>query len=262
MTIISIGGILSLGAGSSLPVAPADPSHLTMWYRADVLRFSNSPPTTPSVVDGDRVSVWEDIQSSGHNATALGTRRPTLRTAISGFNGKPVIDFDQSVNQFFTLDTVYVAALTEGEQFIVLKQKNDPPSAFGTSGAVVAMSNGGGDSYLPNTSGNLTDGFGSTSNHSIGAGGGGWAAAARLYNSYSKTNDWQAFVDGTSVFSTATNTVAFSAALFWGPYLGADHNTGFGFHGYIAEYLFYDHKLTAPDRALVTAYLKLRYGIP
>jgi FG-GAP-like repeat len=79
-----------------------------------------------------------------------------------------------------------------------------------------------------------------------------------LFNVYSATNDWQAAFNGTTAYSTTTNTVNFSSNP-GGNHIGASY--AFPYYGDISEVVLYNRKLTLAERQRVNTYLGIKYGL-
>lgn len=210
---------------------------LVEWLKADAIT---------GLADNDPISTW--TASVGNNGTQTGTARPTYQT--NELNGLPIVRFDGS-NDYFNIGNF--SALTAGEVFIAVKIDTDPPGAGGQAG-LWDLGNGTATAY-PFTDGLLYESFGATVRKD------GIALASvsswRVYNVYSAANDWQAFLDGASIHSTATNTVGFPSTCL----LGGDTGTGFYLDGDVAEFILYSRKLTAPERASVLSYLETKWAI-
>lgn len=78
----------------------------------------------------------------------------------------------------------------------------------------------------------------------------GW----HVLNEISTGSEWTSIIDGIQQFTTGTNTVGFSGTQIIGSAVG-----GTGLDGDLAEVIMYDHKLTADERAAVTAYLTSKH---
>ena len=108
--------------------------------------------------------------------------------------------------------------------------------------------------FYPFTDGVIYDTFGSTVRKTVGNPTPS-LASWRIYSVYSAAGDWQSYLDSTSLFSTGTNTVSFSAT----PSFGS--NGGELWTGDVAAVVFYDHKLSGTVRGNVWTYLQNKYGL-
>lgn len=218
---------------------PSSLSGLVEWLKADAIT---------GLADNDPISTW--TASAGNNATAAGTARPTYQTNEQ--NGLPIVRFD-GVNDAMAFGNF--SALTAGEVFIVIKIDNDPTTGSGArSGLWTIGTDGALITLYPYDDGVIYDGFGSTARKTVGNPTPS-LASWRVYNVFSAANDWGANLDGSSLFTTATNTVGFSASCV----LGAQ-SVAF-LDGDVAEFIMYNRKLTAPERASVLSYLETKWAI-
>jgi hypothetical protein len=228
--------------GATTPFTPDRASGLYRWFKADAII---------GLSDGDPVSTWEDSGSGNRDGTAAGSARPTYKTGI--LNGLPIVRFDGLTNVLTLGDD---SALTAAEVFIVIKTDADPPAdgaqsgiwEFGTTGALA--------SHYTWTDGNIYEGFGTDTRKTVGNPTPA-LTSWRTYSVYSAANDWQAFLDGLSIFSTGTNTVAFSTATT----LGAGVAVAYRTDGDIAEFIMYDRKLSAAVRTKVWTYINDKYAL-
>lgn len=194
--------------------------------------------------DGDPVATWEDSSSNNNDATqGSAGNRPTYQT--NEINGLPVVRFDGS-NDFLNL--VDLSALTSAEIFFVLKVTN-------TSGGHL-LGTAGSNHYPFSGDSNLYESFG-TNARKDGIAPGVTVSNFHRYSIYSAAGDYAMFHNGSSIFSTASNTVAFSAA----PKIGDNGSLNF-IAGDIAEIILYDHKLSSGDRTAVQEYLAGKYFSP
>lgn len=275
MSPVLINPFLGGGGGGGGPAAPADGSHLLVWLRGDSNMYSDAG-TTLVTANGSTVFQWNDLSGNGNHAvhnTGLFALdgSPTLETA--GLNSQNVVRFTAASKQTLTLPNIFVA-LTSGEAFIVVKKVADPANTpdnvtafwdFGADGG-----GGGLNSHVTYSDGNIYEVFGSTARKSCGNPTPSFASTYRVYSVYSAPGDWQNFIDGSSFFSTGTNTVQFPGNGA-GPSgsstrcnLGSGHSSpsvNFYADMRVAEFLFYNHKLSGPDRSTVTTYLGARYGL-
>jgi hypothetical protein len=146
------------------------------------------------------------------------------------------------------------AVMSSGEAFFVAKVDNDPG---GTSGPLHwGWGSDTAGSHWPFAGDNqIYDTFGTTSRKTVGDPTPA-LTTMRVYNVRSATNAWSAHLDGTQIFSTATNTTG------WGT---GTHNIGFNptaqrLKGYIAEIILYSSVLSSGDRSIIHAYLNSKYG--
>ncbi len=221
--------------GSSGPGGVGDATINYFWLRADSLSFT----------DGQTVSTWNDVSGNGNNVNASAT--PTYVSA-SNFNNRPAVSFADGDR--FNLGNL--SAFGEGEVFVVVEADADP----GTNGDNAEIWDMGETSraLYPNTNGNLYEDFGTNTrkdNIAVDP-----LNTPRLYNVRSGPSDYEINLDGTSIFSTTTNTVSFENAAV----LGREGNGG-GFDGDMAEFIFYSQRLNSAQRIIVNNYLAAKYNL-
>lgn len=227
------------GGGSS------DPSGITgllAWWKADALSAANN----------DALATWPDSSSNGLDITQSNTsNKPVFKT--NQINGKPAIRFDG--NNFFTRSGGLFDTATGAEIFAVFKTDYDPPPYWEWSGA---WSFGGQyDSMnLPSDNGVIYDIFCTNSRKTVGNPTPS-LTSWRLYNAASKDGEWTARLDGTQLFTTATNT-------FWqlgNVYVGRSTSYMITMVGSIAEIVLFSKVLSGADRASVNSYISGKYGL-
>jgi hypothetical protein len=218
-------------------ISPDDISGLWSWLKADAIG---------GLSDGDPITTWQDSSAANHDATASGGNRPVYKTNI--LNSLPVARLTRASSQFFALPDM--SALTEGEIFIVVKANAESPSnslwLIGSDSAEML--------YPFSGDSKIYDQFGTTARKTVDDPTPA-LTSFRIYSVYSASGDWQAYLDGVSLFSTGTNTVGFNASplLGWG---GTDF-----LDGDIAEVIIYDHKITGTERTNIVTYLQTKYGL-
>lgn len=204
--------------------------------------------------NGQSIPQLLDFSGGARHTTGRGGAGTLPTWESAGFGvGKPAIRF--AGNSWFSLPSV--SALTEGEQFVVIKVDSDPAASAALSISWRFGPNP--TSCYPYTDGHIYDEFGNTVQRDCGNPG-PVLTTARLYNSISTPTEWTANLDTTQIFTTATNTVAWNAT----PLLGGEVTGGFihlGIAGYIAEYRLYPTKRTSPQRAFIEAELKVKHGL-
>lgn len=202
------------------------------------------------------LETWSDSSGLGNHATqTTPANRPQVVTGV--MNGQPVARFN-GTSSCLNLPS-FMTGATAGDIFVIVRNSwtSQPADAclfsyFGSSG----------HTYYPLVSGQIRDGFGSTSNYNVSVGSAN-LAQTHVYNVSAAANSWTAQLDGSVLHSSTTNTVNFSPA-FYSPIIGADRNGNFNalaewFKGDVAEIIVYDRILTAIERETVNFYLNQRY---
>jgi hypothetical protein len=238
-----VSSLTLTGAGPELATVftPSSIGGLTAWLKADA--------GTSTTTDGVGIATWSDQSGSANDATqATGAAQPLYKTAIQ--NGLPIVRFDKVQSRFFGMPTL--AALTAGTVFIVVATATDPGSGDNTGLWKLGTS---GDMFFPFTDGIVYDDCGSTVRKTT-VNPTPALTAFHVYEVSSAAGAWTNWLDGAQLFTTATNTVAFSAT----PTLGK--TAAQFFSGDIGELLIYNSALSAGNRQSVEAYLKAKWGTP
>jgi hypothetical protein len=231
--------------------SPADLAGLTLWLDANDLTtlWQDSAKTTPVAADGDVVGAWEDKSGNANDGSqATAGLKPLYKTNIQ--NGKAIIRFD-GVDDLLSLPGL--AGLTAAEFFFVLKKAADPASSAGAGGAWhfgVAVS-----SHVPWTDGVVYESAGTDTRKTVG----NLATDLdqwNLYNVVSRSGEFTVRLNGSPVFTTATNPVELPAA----PLLGISFSAHY-LEADLAEVLLYDFVLSPAERGSVEAYLVNKWGL-
>lgn len=238
------GAWSAVGSFSTIADAfdPSDLSGLTMWLKADAIT---------GLSNGDSITTWQDSSTANNDAAQVGGFGvPTYQTNV--VNTLPVARFSGST-QFLGLPDL--SALTEIEVFVVVKLVDDPALGSGETG-LWHLGTDAQATHFTWVDGTLYDAMGSTVRKDLGNPATSFSAAFRVYSVYSAAGDWQAYIDGVSIFSTATNTVGVQASAFLGRNAAGGH-----LKGDIAEFIVYNRKLTGTERDDVVDYLTTKYGL-
>lgn len=206
---------------------------MRLWLRADA-----------GVTQGEgRMPAWYDQSSHGLQGVQLATAQEPAMVA-NVVNGRPVVRFDATNNQYFSLSN-FMSGATEGELFAVLK-----------SGASAGLwrfgPNNNATYYSP---GGIYEDFGSSTIRNTGVP----TTAVNQFTVYqiaAGTNSWTSRLNGNLHYTSGSNTVGtFSSS----PLLG--FNTVGYFSGDIAEIIVYDQMLNPFTRGRVLAYLASKYSL-
>jgi len=143
-----------------------------------------------------------------------------------------------------------------------VKVDNDPPGAVAQAGHPIQMTGDGSSriSHYPFTDSNVYEGFGTTARKATGNPTASLSSAFRCYNVRSAAGAYSTHVDGTTHFSTATNTVGFGG---FGRFIGhANGSTDARwFDGDLALVAICPEVLDSTDRDTMRAYITAEYGI-
>lgn len=224
---------------------PANLPGLWLWLKASTLGLN----------DGDSVTTWTKAGGTGSSPTqGTAGSRPTYQT--NEVNGQPVIRFD-GTDDFFTMGNM--SAFTAGTAFIVMRLVQATPDPA-NAGLWDIGSDVGNPTICPFVGdGKIYDQFGTTSRKTTADPTPSFQDW-NIYSVYSAANDWANAFNGTELFSTATNTVGFSAS----PTLGKSGGHGAGdfyLQGDTPEVIICSGKLSAPDIATTIAYLQTEYAL-
>jgi hypothetical protein len=235
--------------------APALPTaNLSMHLRADLGTWQDTAGTTTAATsNGDPVGRWADQSGNGRhlNDNSNTSYRPALQNSV--INGHPVIRFNGSSHGLYNAN---LSVLTAAEVFIIVKVDTDPPGSGGATG-FWDFGNAGSDTHFPWTDGVIYDHFGTNARKSTVDPTPSLSASFRLYNVVSTSSEWTSFLDGTQLYTTGTNGVAFRTDCS----LGSNRSRTYFLDGDIAELVIYSAKLSAGDKADAEAYFADRYGL-
>lgn len=229
--------------------APATPITYGLWAWYDM-----SSASYVTIVGGG-ITVATDRTGAGRHATQPGAAglRPTWPGV--GINGRSAAEHAGASMQRLGLPSA--AALTQGEGFIVVQLQEDPPLAVGNTG-LWAFGGSLNNSHVPFIDGTIYEEFGTnarktTVNPALSL------TTPRTYNVWSAPSDFAMNLDGTTIYSTTTNTASFYAT----PFIGMSDKAGGNvyFNGRWGEFLLYSRKLNDNERDHNNRYLKAKWGL-
>lgn len=193
---------------------------------------------TLGLTDGASVSTWTAIL--GSNMTSGGAD-PIFKTGI--INGKPVVRFSSSVLNFPDM-----SALTALSAFVVFADNGN----YGLWNTASGADDNGQYYDLGST---IFDAMGSTVRKSFATG--GTAATPHLFEIIAGGANWDAYRNGSSLFSTGSNT--FHAPSTSGM-LGVN-SAGFHINADIAAVLIYSNTLNSTNRGNVETHFISKYAL-
>ena len=189
---------------------------------------------------GSTFETWDDVSGNANHFSKVDGSFPLFSGGICTFN---------AVSNHRVQGPSF-AALTEGEIFWRVKVNNDPPAGANQSGISSLGTDVAARNHYPlNGSGVVYHGFGSDTRKTCGDPATDLATWHTL-NIHSASNDWALKIDGSVLFSTATNTVAFTAT----PKIGISDNT-YDFDGQVKAICMFNAKLSPGDRASMESYM-------
>lgn len=205
----------------------------------------------------DNMDECTDSSGNGNHGTQSSSSNQP-RFEINQINGLPAIRFpsdpigSNTTPFYFDLPDLS-AELTEAEVFVVLKNFSDPPNEPGTGlwkfdGSAVPT-------VVPYSNGTIYDGFCSTARKST-ADPSPDMAVWNIYNVTSKSGSWTNRINGTELFTTASNTFDYPADAKLGWYNGIYY-----FSGWIGRFVFFNRELTGDERADFLARLQSKYNL-
>jgi hypothetical protein len=245
--------LLGAGTGATPSNVPATIADLQLWLKADAI---------PGLSDSDPIATWPDESGNARDVTQIGapTQRPLYKTS-GGVGGLPYALFD-GVDDVMDVPN-FMTAFTAGEVFVVAQMTTYPP--VGSNGHAHPI-NGWSSSGLGKrcfyydidgacTDATIVDSFGSTTRRctvippsSL--------ALGHLYEARSGAGEWTSTLNGTQLFTTATNTAGWGTS----PNLGfTDTLKRFG--GKLHEVIFYSRILNTTERQTVRTYIASKYGL-
>lgn len=173
---------------------PFDTSLLWDWWE----------PSRELYADNDTMPVLHGLLHGQHWTQVTSSYYPTFKTAIinSLAVSRHVLGATPKAWTGPSMKTLKAAHL-----FIIVKINNDPP-ASATKTGLVTLGSSGSNSHYPFTDGSIYDDSFSTTRQTVGNPTPA-LTSWRLYEIISTTTEWTALLDGTQLFTTATNTPSF-----------------------------------------------------
>jgi hypothetical protein len=214
--------------------------------------WQNSAGTIPATTTNDLIGRWTDKTGNGYNHIQTDSlKKPFLITSYQ--NSNSVISFDGTD---YLDGALGLTSLTEASAFIVVKVVTDPPVAGSRTGLWKYGSDPA-TTHFPYTDGIIYDGFGSTARKTTA----NPATTLAQWNQYevlSVSGEWTSWLNGTQLYTTATNTVGWTAS----PILGSSDGTSIYLEGQIGEVLVYNSALSSYNRNRVEDYLRSKWNLP
>ncbi len=250
----AVAAVLSGGTGSvSLAATVEAQSAVTAAFETEGFADSEFHFAARFMALSNDESVVQLSDESGndrHGTQSTTGARAVFKSNIA--NGQPALLF--SAGQWYDLPN-FMTSFTEGELFIVIKAAADPPATSAKSG-LLEMGNDLNASHYPFTDGTIYSDFGTGTRKNCGNPTPSLANVT-LINIVSKAGEWTMRINGAAFYTTASNTVAWSAT----PAIGRE-TSGFSdvyFDGYIFEGAFFSTERTSGERADIVAELAAIY---
>lgn len=230
-------------------MAPWTPANLAVaplfWLQADTLAEAN----------GETPASWPDSSGRGNHATTRGA--PTVLAA--GLNGLKVLDCPGPTTGggvAYAWNFLTTSNAPSGAAFVLYKHDGVNEATV----PVLSRFNGHNDvDLMPFTDGNIYAGFGSTTRRGPNNSGALSDTDWHLLNMLSATDNWKVVVDGVSIMTDNTNTVAWKAD-------GFEINIGYSnggnnLNGKIAEVIFLGYTPTTEEEERIQGYLAWKWGL-
>lgn len=204
-------------------------------------------------LSGSNVSQWRDPITGKTASQGVDANRLVYQSS-GGPSDKPYLSCgDGTVVRFVSFGNVF-SALTSAEIFIVRRAGSDPSTGGTNRGGIWNFGSSGSTSHHPFTDSVIYDDFASTVRKTVGD-----PTPAltnwHIYNAISASGEWTANLNGLQIFTTATNTVGWSAV----PTIGC--SGGIANDGGITAVIMFGGKLSTDDRARTNRWLNLNFGL-
>lgn len=233
--------VTTAGAGSRDWVPTDLGAKLRLWTRPEGL--------TETVADA-QINAWADESGNAVAVTGIGTFKPRLQlAAINGFKATNYLGTEQNA---FSLPADFLTGRSESSTFVVAKNNLDPNTTY-FAPPVGGWGTDATGEFYPFTNGDIYSSYAIDIRRQIPVTPS--LASWRFVSFHSKASDWRYYVDGTNVFTTASNTFAVGSAAKIGR-AGAEP-----FAGQVAEVIDCNSVLTTTERQLVEGYLAWKYGL-
>ena len=220
--------------GAFDPDADVSSASLTIWLEPDSYN--------------DTTHVWADKTANGNDFTASSGYEASVVSGGAEYNSENVVRFNDSY-----LTGPDISSLTEGEMFVLFDLDEDPPSVNVDAGGWKFGTQTGSSAYnhFTFTNGNIYEDFGNSIRRNLGNPTADFTSP-RIVNMWSASADWACNIDGSSHYTTGSNTPSFPTEAR----LGAPGLAVSRFHqGRFRALLLYDAKLSTADRSAVYDYL-------
>ena len=255
-----IGAQRSLIRSSAVAAAAFTPASLFttygdgFWLVGSLGTCTDEAGTTPTTSDAAVILNWKD-QSGFNRHFSRAAGGPIRKNSI--INGEPVLRWTGNAAATFGLIGATIASWTSAEVFIVIDADQTGAGGY-LDGGIWSLGTAASPDHYAYSDNNAYMGAFSTVRKSTGDPTPA-LDSPHLLNIYSASNDWNMLINGTSHFSTATNTFGAEAAPRIGQ--GRDGSGDIILSGDIAEVCAFPAKVTAGERTNMKSYLATKYNI-
>lgn len=240
------GSGASGGGGYSGTVIPPTITSLEAWYNASILTGANN----------DSKSTWADSSGNGFTATEVTVGfGAQLKTA--NINGLNTLQFDG--NRKYSIATTILNGATAASWAAVFVNDNEPRSGGDFGALIDGIGSSGSDTHHPYTDQTIYDGFATTARKTVGDPTPS-LSSPRIAVVRSAASDFTWHLDGTLLFSTATNTVGIQGSGVGVRRIGANKSDT-GDNCRIAELCVFRAALTTLERQKMEGYLAWKWGL-
>lgn len=238
---------------SMVEVTPTDipTDGLVLWIKAD--SENTYSPGDPVTTAHDRSGLANDFSGTG------GAASPTWEDSGVTIGGLPVFQFD-GAQSFRRIQTSFdSSAWSAATVFLVLRNDLDPPVDINFAG-LCTFNPSNDATHHPYTDTAIYNGMYTTARKSVGN------PSPSLASPYyitviSTAGDWRERLNGTIIFSTATNTFQGVSNPLAYTIFGNTGASAYFFQGVMGEWIIYNTVLSAADIDIVEYYLANKWGI-
>lgn len=209
------------------------------------------------LTDEDSVETWPDLSGNGNDFESVDVSPIIDPTYIEdGIGGLPAVEW-RSVGAGLIGPSSAGTGLTAIEVFLVLKAFYENGSGH-YRGHPLQWTGSASTSHYTFSDGHIYEGLGTTVRKDTGNPTNGIMQTDHLYNVRSASGAFSTHLNGSSFYSTASNTVGLG---YIGPQLGYYDNSTHYYRGRIAEVIVYNRVLSTGERDSVHDYIATKYGI-
>lgn len=234
-------------AAAALPALPAVSAPVAARYVPDPTTCWRDAARTVPCGDGDPICVLDDVSGLGRHLTQpVQANRPQLERR----SGEWCVRYD--LQQWLELPPVAVGPLTASEIFVQLVNEYDTPTAANNTGIwTLGPAATNLVSHYPFSDGVIYEAFGTTVRKTVGNPS-TLLTDRNVYNVASAPGEHTTRLNGTTLFTTATNAVAWASLPVFGR--SYDGTTYRYFRGSMGEIVLFAGALSSGDRALMLGY--------
>lgn len=209
------------------------------------------------LADGDDLTQWDDESGRSRHLTEAGAVSALYRDGVTGenINGHACVRIVVDSTCYFTYAADILGSAAAGEVFVVAQNDADPAASTGRSGF---WSFNGSDYSVhhPYTDGKIYEAWGRYARVDCGNPTPS-LASMHVYNVVSSASEWTVNLNGSQLYTTATNTPSFASS---GIRVGRSSGTGYNYAGLLGELVIFGRALTSGERSDVYDYLAAKWA--